>query len=134
MANFDGTAVKTIQVKKERLQEALGRNLETHKREYQESIEGYYDAQNQAIGALHEASSKGRDNREQIHELYREFSGLERPADHSKDYQQAISLMDYEVRDIIELSINDFECWVHDNWAWQGRFRQSLSKYSPSGC
>jgi len=136
MASFgEGTAVKTIQVQKSRLQTALTTNLETHKKEFQEALEGYYDAQTQAIAALSRATSKGqgRENVKHIHELYREFSDLERPVDHSKDYEQAISLMDYEIRDIIELSINDFECYVNDNWNWKGRFQQSFSKYSPSG-
>jgi len=133
MASFEGTAVKTVQVQKSRLQEALTKNLETHKSEFQEALEGYYDAQNKAIRDLNEATSQGRGNSKKIHALYQEFRDLERPVDHSKDYEQAISLMDFEVRDIIELSINDFECWVHDNWTWKGRFQQSFSKYSPSG-
>jgi hypothetical protein len=40
--------------------------------------------------------------------------------------------MEWEERDTVELSVNDFECYVRDNWSWQRSFKMSVSNYSHS--
>jgi hypothetical protein len=58
------------------------------------------------------------------------FSRLERPVNNSDSYEQAIKLMEWETRDKIELSINDFECYVQDNWNWSRSFKTAHANYS----
>ena len=37
--------------------------------------------------------------------------------------------MEWETRDELELSVNDFECYVCDNWDWSDTFRRNLRQY-----
>ena len=136
LSTFKETAVQTIKVEVRRLQETLAENLEIHKKEFEEAWAGYEDARRQAIihlGNVSGACSHTSDDRAKIHHAYRKFTGLDRPQDHSQSYEQAIVAMEWETRKEIDLSINDFECYVRDNWKWKESFKTSHSNYSPSG-
>jgi hypothetical protein len=129
-ANYGETAIKTITVEKSRLVETLKSNLETHRREYGEAVEGFYDAQNKAIRKLNEETANGRGNVKKIHAAYIEFKNLDKPQNHAADYERAIGLMDWEVDEKIQLSVNDWECYVQDNWNWKRSFKMSHESYS----
>ena len=137
-SNFKETAVKTVIVERKRLQETLATNLEIHKKEFTEAMEGYRAAQADKIRLISKAAQTAvadptEENRKDVHQAYVEFRDLERPVDNSKSYTQAIRLMEWETREEIELSINDFECYVEDNWTWSRSFKSAHSNYSPSG-
>jgi len=141
------TNVKTVQVEKPRLILTLQENMAKHQREYREAVVGYNQEMVVLLRRLKDDVSKSlaiwerpsRDlpttatvNLEEIHEVQSEITSLELPRDHSDSYQQAIALMDWETRDTIELSINDFECYVRDNWNWMTSFKNSVANYSSS--
>ena len=137
VSNYKETAVKTVNVDVGRLKVTLQKNLETHKKEYKEAMEGYRDARQNAIQRVAEAATAAvanntQETRKALHEAYSAFSRLERPQDHSSSYEQAIALMDWETNKTIELSINDFECYVRDSWDWQRSFKNIYANYSAS--
>jgi len=135
MRNFRETAVKTVLVDVQELQGTLAANLETHKKEFREAWLGYEDARKHAIAKIAEVATDCDhtiEGRKKIHDAYAALSRLDKPQDHSKDYEQAIKVMRWERRKEIELSINDFECYVEDNWGWTGSFKMSHSNYSSS--
>ena len=134
-ANAGATAVKTLQVNKSRLQETLSSNLEKHKKEFAEARRGYEAARLDLMRKLGEAvaicrSENTSEHRKAIYESYQEFARLDTPQNHSESYVQAIALMEWEERDSIELSINDFESYVRDNWNWSGSFKTAYTNYS----
>tara|TARA_R110002072_G_scaffold51190_1_gene137051 strand:+ start:471 stop:806 length:336 start_codon:yes stop_codon:yes gene_type:complete len=106
---------------KARLLETLRTNLETHVSAYRDAMRGYRAAMIVELEKLLAAAQAGRNV---DHEL-----DLERPSDHSDSYEQAILLMEWETRDELELSVNDFECYVCDNWDWSDTFRRNLRQY-----
>jgi len=129
------TNVKTVQVEKGRLLRTLRENQEKHRAEYLTAVEGYHQKLDALITKLAETASRATPDRrnaglEEIHEVHSEITCLDRPSNHSDSYQQAIVLMEWETRDTIELSINDFECYVRDNWTWMTSFKNSVSNYS----
>ena len=129
-----GSAVKTIEVLKGRLVERLQENLENHKKNFKEAWAGYLDARSVAISRIGEvatnADSNNRKDRKKLNEVYTLFQNLDVPQDHSKDYEQALGLMEWEVSDKLELSIQDFEYFINDNWNWTGKFRRTMSSYT----
>jgi hypothetical protein len=136
-SNFRETAVKTVVVDRSRLASTLANNLETHQREYLEARSGYESKRLELIRKLSDVSLAAYKNnteatRKAVHEAYNEFAQLEKPVDHSDEYKQAIRLMEWETRDKIELSINDFECYVEDNWQWKHQFKAAHANYSIS--
>jgi hypothetical protein len=136
-SNFQETAVKTVQVDRGRLATTLRENLSTHRREFLEARTGYDAKRLELIRTLAEhalhASKLGNQTdeaRKAVHESYSEFRDLEKPQDHSNEYEQAIKLMEWETRDTVELSINDFESYVRDNWNWKNSFKLAHSNYT----
>lgn len=136
-SNYGKTAMKSITVNKIRLLATLRTNLEKHKTEYAEARVGYEAARVEALRNLSEAAAKAaeqptKDNRDAVGDSYLKFSSLDRPTNHEDSYEQAIALMEWEENTTLELSINDFECYVRDNWTWQRQFKMSHSTYSSS--
>jgi len=124
-ANYRETGIKTIRVKKDRLLAALQQNLETHKANYREAVVGYESAQDLALAHLAEQSAKGRGNLNQIEKAWEKLRKLVEPRSYEDSYKQAIALMEWEERVEIELSLNDFECYVRDNWDWKATFNHA---------
>lgn len=131
------SAVKIILIERSRLQGTLTANLEIHKKEYAEARLGYESKRLELIRTLAEQTlfASKRENqtdeaRKAVHEAYAEFSRLEKPQDHSNDYEQAIALMEWETRDKVEVSISDFERFVRDNWGWKGQFKLAHTNYT----
>jgi len=137
VAAYEKTAVKTIQVERARLARVLNQNLETHRSEYAEAMEGYASARHDAMLKIQAAadaavSDPSKATYKAFREANRAFTLLKEPRDHSESYVQAIALMEWETRDVIELSINDFECYVQDNWEWSYNFKNVSSMYNGS--
>jgi hypothetical protein len=135
--NHHESAVKTINVERARLQATLATNLEIHKKEYAEARAGYEEKRLELLRTLAEATlfASKRENqteeaRKAVHVAYDAFRNLDRPQDHSNEYEQAIALMEWETREKIDISISDFEKFVRDNWHWKGQFKLQHSSYT----
>jgi hypothetical protein len=133
--NRANTSIESVNVKREKLLAALRSNLEKHKADYATAMEGYGEAKAQKLAALADAANAAvkdncEENREVVHEAYRGFNNLIRPCDHSESYELAIEIMEWETEDEIELSINDFQCYVRDKWDWKEAFVGSVVTYA----
>jgi hypothetical protein len=62
--------------------------------------------------------------------------GLSPPVDNTREYDQAISMLEWEKSSEICLSQQSFKNFVLDDWSWKNNFLISNAKYSPigSGC
>ena len=129
MRNSEKTALKTVKVKRERLKTTLAENKEKHQREFEEAMTGYHARRESLASDLVNAAAafaenpKDRDLETNLQQAYHALSGQTRPSNYSKEYQRAIQLADWEVADEIELSINDFNCYVLDEWDWTRGFK-----------
>ena len=135
VANRAETAIRTVKVKKARLMETLRSNLEIHRKEYKEARAGFEEARRHAYSELSKASQHASDAdsekaRQDAAQSWNNVMRLDDPKDHSESYEQAIALMEWETRDEIELSINDFESYVRDRWDWQHHFKMSHANYA----
>lgn len=133
--NKGDTNIKTVTVKRDKLLATLKENLATHKELYEEALKGYKDAKVTKMIALHGAAeaavnSNTEENRRAVHVAYNAYNTLARPQDHSESYELAIEIMTWEIEDNIELSINDFQCYVRDKWNWKDSFRGSVMAYA----
>jgi hypothetical protein len=55
--------------------------------------------------------------------------GLVYPQDHSQDYDRAIRMMQASIYDEVELTVNEFDAYVLNNWEWKNNFLFSNSVY-----
>lgn len=132
---------KKINVDKDKLLVKLIKNKEKHIENYNEAISTY---KNVAIQKLEEAKQKAikllEKNIQQRKETLNEFDptdpnnkdylvlveeiniNLKIPKCYSDAYDSAIDFVSWEVSPTIELSIEEFECFVRDNWGWSEEF------------
>lgn len=131
-ANYEATAVKTVEVSKDDLAAQLKKNLEKHRGEYAEAMVGWKGERRALIVVLRDACNNHGEKIDVINEAYSDLEDLEEPEDHGESYVQAIELMKWETRDTVTLSINDFECYVRDNWGWKGRHQVAVRNFTSS--
>lgn len=62
-------------------------------------------------------------------EIVDSYLRLERPQDHTRDYERVLQMLDMSVDDEIELSENDFGRYVMDDWEWSQGFIANTSSY-----
>jgi hypothetical protein len=55
--------------------------------------------------------------------------GLTYPEDHTQDYERAISMMEASVYDKVELSTDEYDAYVLNNWGWKSKFILSNTAY-----
>lgn len=116
--------MNAIKVSKSELLKTLRENLEAHQAAYAEARDGYKDA---LIAEIEAALAKVKAG-----DLKYTYSTLTVPVDHSKDYQRAISMLEYSVEDTVLLEERDFQQFVQDEWAWKEAFAASNLQYSKS--
>lgn len=116
--------MKTVNVDKARLREIVARNRDTHRAQFEESLDGWHRA---AIAELDRLLTDAKANR-----INRVYVNLPRPEDHTLDYDRVLEMLDMSVDDVVELSEQEFAHFVQDNWGWKNQWLISNSGYSTS--
>lgn len=109
-----------IKVNKIELLNIVRKNREDHAKDYSEAMDTYRQEAIKAIERQLEAAKSG-DIRHSIE--------IVKPREFLKDYDRAITMVRMSVDDKIELSYQDFDQWVMNNWTWQESFRNSTGLY-----
>jgi len=139
---------RTVTVNRMKLLETLKSNREKHQKAYREAVAGYREA---ATEALNEQVAKARmaieDNAAMIAVKIERFDPddplsnqvvvlgqmaftLEVPKDHTKSYDVAIEMAEWEVDDNIKLTQSQFQCFVMDDWDWKPSFEHLNKSYT----
>ena len=119
--------MKTITVNKTQLLKTLRENREKHLEILKETKENYWktieaDLKNQ----LKKVSKKVEQNSPM--KSFNFFRSI--PVDFCKEYDKAISMLEWNVEEEVELDQIEFERYVRDNWDWKKQFLASNSSYS----
>lgn len=129
-ANYGETAMKKIQVNCIKLLKTLRENLDKHKAEYNRARSGYYVKRDKAIRHVGKVAIECTlpDQKNEVHTAYSALQKVirDKPIDRSESYVQAIAFMEWETRKTIKVSLNDFECYVRDNWSWRADHRSKM--------
>jgi hypothetical protein len=62
----------------------------------------------------------------------RQHVGLVAPEDHTKDYDVVVAMLEMSVGDTIEISQNEFQQYVMDQWQWARQFGATVGSYGIS--
>lgn len=123
MRNYSETAMRTVKVDKAQLITKLRENKEKHGTDFKESMNGYWDAFGRELTKMQERV-KARDLN--VEHTVR----LTRPKDHTDEYERAIQMLEWEQEKQVVLSINDFNCYVLDDFDWKEEFEGTKALYS----
>ena len=152
MANLakQAQAERVTKVDRKRLLETLIKNKEAHIQEYQKALTGYAQmAQQKADEAFQDAEKKLNKAKQKFVENISKFdinkpdsskniSGtlldsvyldLPVPKNFSDAYDTAITQMDWETEDTVEITTAEIECFIRDRWTWSDSFVTSNSMY-----
>lgn len=99
-----------VRVKKDDLLAKIRANKETHKEEYETAEKDWKDLVTEWFKEQGEMAAAGK--------RFVTSFGLQRPQDHTKDYEAVISMLEMSLDDELELSFQEFNQYVMDNWQW----------------
>lgn len=114
--------MKTVVVKRTELLEKLKANRNAHQAVFELALEGYRKSIVEHLEMLLEDAKAGK---RISHHIQREI-----PMNQTSEYDQAIMMLEMSVEDEIEITSNDFACYVMDRWAWKRQFSASNAIYA----
>lgn len=119
---LDNANSMTAKVDRKLLLEKLQENLKEHQEIVAEANEGYIKAAKKAVQSVLV--------RLKLNKPVRLDFAIEPPRDYSRHYTTAIEMLQWEQRNQIEISREDFRRFVQNKWDWTGHFIGTNSAYS----
>ena len=113
--------MQTIKVRKEKLLIKLKENRKNHRELFLKAQEGYRQL---VVEHLEKMLQDARDNKK-----VQTYVNLVAPVDQTKDYDRAIAMLEMSVDEEINVTQNEFTCYVLDDWQWKEQFVSSNSAY-----
>jgi len=113
--------MKTVKIKKSVLVEVVSRNMQQHREQFEKAFDGY---RRECESVLSQNLENLKMNRRHVVR----FSEIP-PEDHTDDYRRVLAMLDMSVDDVIELTNQEFQQYVQDDWNWKSQWIGSNSKY-----
>jgi hypothetical protein len=114
--------MRTISVDKQQLKESLLSNRETHKELFETAWEGYRKF---AIKELEDRLEAVKNKKP-----FKLWFDVSVPEDHTKDYDTALEMLDWHTEDVVNLTRDEFDKFIKDDWSWKGKFGSDVATYS----
>lgn len=141
---------RIVQVDRIQLIKTLEENLKNHIKDYEEALKGYRGLLNNKIDegykkAISTIESSYKNIKGKVANLTNEDIYLQRdqftlldaiyvnmkvPRSYANEYQVAIDIFKWDVREIAELTYAEFTCFVRDEWDWQVEFKSISAMYT----
>jgi len=113
--------IQHIAVEKLDLINALEKNRNGHRTQYEEAHAGYRKALLETVGKMYDDAKKGL---EVTH-----FIKLDIPEDHTKDYDRVIGMMKMSIDETVLITSSEYSQYVMDDWGWKERFVDTSNAY-----
>lgn len=113
--------MKTVRINKGDLVEKLTANRKNHRAQFEKAFEGY---RQECIKLLTENLNLLKDGRNIVVKFYEQA-----PEDHTDDYDTILNMLNMSVDTSIELTHQEFQQYVEDNWNWRENWAASNMKY-----
>lgn len=137
---------RTTVVDKKMLIDRLEANLDAHLKEYQEAVDGYkQEAKVKLQCGMEKAQEKIRRAYERTLLEIENFDpeqmsdvlvfceairfDLVAPKNYADAYEQAIEMLKWEQRQEVELTAQEFRCFIMNKWDWMEDFVSSSARY-----
>lgn len=114
--------MKSVRMKTNELLEILKKNRETHVSEFNTAQEEY---RKDVIAEMKKNLKQAQAGGEIV-----VYSELTQPQSYTASYTTAIKMLENSVDDVQELTMQEFQQYVEDQWHWKGAFLASTSFYN----
>lgn len=113
--------MRDVRVRKDELIEILGKNRDRHGTLFEKAYERFRHAVEREFEARLDRIRKGKPVELHI--------ALPEPRDMTQSYDRALQMLQMETRDEVELSEQEFQQFVQDDWTWKREFATTASLY-----
>lgn len=140
---------RKVEVNRQELLKKLKENLAKHIVDYNNAMSGYKNLLSSKIDEGYvNAKVTIEENYNKIKEKVGKFTNediskqkdmftimdgiyvsMKVPKIFDKEYQMAIDIFEWDVREIVQLSYAEFTCFVLDQWDWQSEFKSISAMY-----
>jgi len=117
--------MQTIQIHKQKLLPIIQANKIKHDNFYNAALSGYWT---KAQEVLTERLTNVKN-----HQEIDNYLGLSTPENHADDYVRAISMIQLSENDVLQLTEQEFDAYVRNQWGWRKSFNTINSSYTFSG-
>lgn len=124
MYQGDPVGLGAVTVTRQKLLTYLEENRTQHRALFEEAQVGFREQVIQLLDKRLEDAKQGKGIDLRIH--------LPEPQDHTKDYDRVILMVKMSVNDEIELTHQEFQQYVMDDWSWKREFVATASNYTQS--
>lgn len=106
--------------------ETLEKNLQIHEKEYDELVKANTaHLQTELEKALEQTRQDGKfPDLSKVHEAERA-----KPKNYSTEYKKVISMLKLTTQKELELTVDEFDCYMNDNWDWKNTFLSNKTLY-----
>ena len=115
-------SLETVRVKRDDLLKRVEANRNEHADIFEKSVTGWQEAVTAALKEAYDAAAAGIE--------YQTHFGLQRPENHTSDYDHVIAMLKMSQDDELVLTASQFGQFVMDKWDWQAHFLSVTSGYS----
>lgn len=116
--------MKTVRIDTKELYQIVESNLTKHIREHQEAIKDYKDAVLTIA-----ADNFGLAETQDLDEFKKFKSFPSSPTSYEQEYQRALKMLELSVDDVTELTYDEFNQLVLDEWSWKRNFTALNASY-----
>lgn len=109
-------------INKEALIEILAENRKNHQAIFDEAVEGYRTAAEEALAKEIERIRSGS--------IVRVYVVMPAPENHIADYDRALRMLELSEDEDLLMDENDVRQYVMDDWGWKGSFLAANATYS----
>lgn len=104
----------------------LEKNLQIHEKEYEELAKANTaHLQNELAKALNHVRETNKfPDLTKVHEAERA-----KPKNYSTEYKKVISMLKLTTQTELELTVDEFDCYMNDNWDWKNTFISNKTLY-----
>lgn len=127
--------MRNVRVKKEDLLAKIKANRGTHIHEYKEACAGYKEAALAKIEEVFDELKERIANLKEGHviELVAVHFGLEVPVSYESHYDRAIGMLEMSLDAEVEITAEEYQQYVMDDWKWKQEFTTTTANYSGAG-
>jgi hypothetical protein len=114
--------MKTVTVKKSELLQKVLTNRDGHRAQFEKAWQGYRD---ECVKLLIDNLDALKADKMHVVRFFEQP-----PDDHTSDYNRVIAMLGMSVDENIELTQQEFQNYVQDDWDWKERWAASNMKYT----
>lgn len=119
---FEEDGMNKIKVNRKQLLEKVKANRTTHRKTFEEALEGYREKAIEELEASLADAKAGKRIRRGLQ--------LVEPMDMTREYDRVITMLEMSVDDELEISQQEVMQYVMDDWSWKQQFEAVSASYS----